>query len=44
MDILKALENVGPKILLLSRKFEYNNLPVLPVNFDKFQIAPTPVQ
>ena len=41
VDVLKALENLAPKTLLLSRKIEYKNLPVLPVNFDKFQIAPT---
>ena len=39
-----APENLAPKTLLLSRKIEYTNLPVLPVNFDKFQIALTAVQ
>ena len=37
MDVLKALENLAPKTLLLLRKIEYSDLPVLPVNFDKFQ-------
>ena len=40
----KQSKNVAPKTLLLSRKGEYKNLLVLPVNFDKFQIAPTAVQ
>ena len=44
VDVLKALENLAPKTLLLSRKSEYKNLLVLPVNVDKFQIAPTAVQ
>ena len=44
MDVLKTLESLAPKTLLLSRKIEYKDLPVLPVNFDKFQIAPTAVQ
>ena len=44
MDVLKTPEILAPKILLLSRKFEHKDLPVLPVNFDKFQIAPTAVQ
>ena len=39
-DVLYALQNVTPKTLLLSRKMEYKTLPVLPVNVDKFQIAP----
>ena len=44
MDVLNALKNLAPKTLLLSRKIEYKHLPVLPVNFDEFQIAPTAVQ
>ena len=44
MDVLKVLENLAPKTLLLSRKIEYKNLPVLPVNSDKFQIATTAVE
>ena len=40
MDVILALEKLAPKTLLLSRKIEYKNLPVLPVNLDKFQIAP----
>ena len=40
----KHLTNLAPKTLLLSRKIDYKNLPVLPVNFDKFQIAPAAVQ
>ena len=44
VDVLKALEILAPKTLLLSRKIEYKDLPVLPVNFDKFQIAPTAVR
>ena len=43
MDVLKAQEKLAPKTLLLLRKIEYKNLPVLPVNFDKFQVAPTAV-
>ena len=44
MDVLKTPEILAPKTLLLSRKIEHKDLPVLPVNFDKFQIAPTAVQ
>ena len=44
MDALSALENLAPKTLLLSSKIEYQNLPVLPVNFDKFQLALTVIQ
>ena len=44
MDVLKTPEFLVPKTLLLSRKIEYKDLPVLPVNVDKFQIAPTAVQ
>ena len=40
----KAQQFLAPKTLLLSRKMEYKNLPVLPVNFNKFQIAPSAVQ
>ena len=43
VDVLKTQEILAPKTLLLSRKIEYKDLPVLPVNFDKFQIAPTAV-
>ena len=39
MDVFKALKTLAPKTLLFSRKIEYKNLPVLPVNFDKFQIV-----
>ena len=39
MNVLKTPEILAPKTLLLSRKIEYKNLPVLLVNFDKFQIA-----
>ena len=41
---IKNPEMLAPKTLLLSRKIEYKDLPVLPVNFDKFRIAPTAVQ
>ena len=44
VDVLKTPEILGPKTLLLSRKIEYKDLPVLQVNFDKFQIAPTAVK
>ena len=41
---IKCTKKFSPKTLLLSRKIEYIHLPVLPVNFDEFQIAPTAVQ
>ena len=44
VDVLKTPEILAPKTFLLSRKIEYKDLPVLPVNFDNFQIAPTAVQ
>ena len=44
MDVLKTLESLAHKTLLLSRKIVNKDLSVLPVNFDKFQIAPTAVQ
>ena len=44
MDVLQAPENLAPKTLLLSRQIEYKKLPMLPVNVDKFKIAPTAVQ
>ena len=44
VDVLLSIENLAPKTLLFSRKIEYKNLPVLPVNFDEFQIAPTVFQ
>ena len=44
VDVLKALEILAPKTLLLSRKIDNKDLPVLPVNFIKFQIAPTAIQ
>ena len=43
VDVLKALENLAPKTLF-SRIIEYKYLPVLPVNFYKFQIAPSAVE
>ena len=44
MDVLKALKFLAPETLLLSRNIEYKDLPVLPVNVDRFQKAPTAVQ
>ena len=37
MDLLQSLENLAPKNTSALRKIEYKNLPLLPVNFDKFQ-------
>ena len=44
VDVLKTPEILAPKNTSVSSKIEYKDLPVLPVNFDKFQIAPTAAQ
>ena len=42
--IISTKKKIALKTLPFSRKIEYENLPVLPVNFDKIQIAPMAIQ